>query len=124
MKYLIKYGLVGAVATLIHVTVATLLIYFYKLDIMMANWLAFSTAFLFSYIGNTKIVFEQKMQRNNFVRFLIVSCITFIVITAVSYLGKNYNLNTYLIILTTFLLHTIWTFKINNRSDEYQNFYY
>ena len=121
MKYLIKYGLVGLVATMIHVMVATLLVYLYSLDIIVANWVAFCTAFLFSYIGNTKIVFKQKIQHNNFIKFLIVSSITFLVITVVSYIGKHNSLNSYLIILitaliiplTTFLLHKTWTFKEN-----------
>jgi len=119
MKHLVKYGLVGVTATLIHIIIASMLIYIYNLDIMIASWLAFSVAVFFSYVGNTKIVFEQEIGHINFFKFLLVSLITLFVITIVSYLGKHNNLNPYFTVLitgivtplTTFIIHKSWTFK-------------
>ena len=123
MRYLIKYGLVGVVATSLHISVAILLTYIYALDIVMTNWIAFSVAFFFSYIGNTKFVFEQKVEHQNFIKFFLVSMITLLIITVISYFGKKNQINPYIVIiiisimipLTTFLLHKTWTFKEKNR---------
>lgn len=119
MNYLVKYGLVGIVSTFLHILMATFLIYIYSMNIVYANWFAFISAFSFSYIGNTKFVFKQKVHKQNFKKFLSVSFITFFIITIISYFGKMYQVNSYITIFiiaiviptTTFILHKTWTFK-------------
>jgi len=119
MKYIIRYGLVGLFSTLIHLSIAFLLIYISTINIVLINSIAFSIALLFSYICNLKIVFKLKFCKENFLKFVIVSLITFSIIIIVSYFGEKYNLNPYLIVviitiiipLLTFFLHKSWTFK-------------
>ncbi|MFT7860983.1 MAG: GtrA family protein [Sulfurimonas sp.] len=112
-----KYGIFGIIATLIHLGVASGVIYFFQAGVFVANSVAFFTAFIFSYIFQTLFVFSTSFHLKKFIRFFLVQYGTFLfsyLLSNVITLSNAY-LHTLLIVvimpLITFIIHKFWTFK-------------
>lgn len=68
-----KFAAVGGIATLVHITVAVLLIHFAHWYAVQANALAFATAFFVSFFGHHRWTFRSRLKkRHAFWRFLLV----------------------------------------------------
>ena len=55
---IVRYGLVGGISTFIHFSVASLYIYSISNSVFQANVVGFLTAYIFSYLMQSKLVFQ------------------------------------------------------------------
>ncbi len=73
-----RFGLVGGTATLIHMLLAWFLLGNSLLPALLANLVAFMTAFTFSFSGNYYWTFRQPGQRGKVMRrFFLISATAF-----------------------------------------------
>ena len=111
-----RYVLAGILATGVHLSIAWLLIYLLALSVFMANTMAFFTAFVFSYVLQTKFVFQSRFEWVRFLKFLSVQFAAFLLSFMIASLlpVQNAYVQTFLIVLiiplVTFLIHKFWTF--------------
>lgn len=117
---LFKFGVVGVVATLIHVIIASWLIEgSVQSSVTSANIAAFLVATTFSYVGNTKWSFAKSFNRSNGLRFAVTASIGCVLAFLISWLADNagfhYLVGIALIVLVlpglTFLSHFFWTYR-------------
>jgi len=98
----LRFAVVGATATLIHVAVAIGLIEGEHWHPSVANGAAFIVANLFSYVANTRWSFEAKISMNSWYRFVTVSLVSGLLTVAISWLvaaaGGSYILGIILVI--------------------------
>ena len=114
---LFKYGIIGVVATLIHIGVASAYIYTVNNSLFQSNVAGFLVAFVFSYIMQSVYVFEHAISWRKAARYFIVqfgSLLAAIVISDMFTMLNSY-VKTFLVVvfmpLVTFLIHKFWTFK-------------
>ena len=75
---IMKFGVVGVVATVIDFGVMNLLYYVLGLDILVANTAGFVISLVFNYLASMKYVFEHKedmSRKREFVIFVVLSVI-------------------------------------------------
>ncbi len=75
---IMKFGVVGVVATIIDFAVMNLLYYVLGLDILVANTAGFVISLIFNYLASMKYVFAHKegmSRRREFVIFVVLSVI-------------------------------------------------
>jgi len=114
---IIKYGLLGVIATLIHLLSAWVIIYLFASTVFISNTVAFFIAFSFSYVAQTLYVFNSQFHILKFLKFFTVQFGTFLFsffISNIIVIQSSY-LHTLLIVaimpLITFTIHKFWTFK-------------
>ncbi len=114
---LFKYGLIGGIATLIHIGVASLYLYMVGDSLFLSNVAGFLVAYVFSYIMQSLFVFEHAISWRKAARYFVVqfgSLLTAIMISNMFYMLNSY-LKTFLVVVfmpfVTFLIHKFWTFK-------------
>jgi putative flippase GtrA len=74
IQTLARFGMVGIVATILHLSVALLLYGHFNIAPLLANLLAFLAAFLFSFIGHYLWTFQSQRGRLScLLRFLTIS---------------------------------------------------
>lgn len=79
----IKFGLVGAVATGIHAATFVLLVGWWSVNALAANTIAFAGAVGFSYLGHRHWTFSGDYDaRGSFAKFVVISLIGFAANTA------------------------------------------
>jgi putative flippase GtrA len=118
---LFKFGVIGVVATGVHVVIATIAIKKFTANQIIANCLAFIIASFVSYIGHAKITFNSPMNRASLAKFLVVNGVGFLTALIVSSIAEYYRLPYQLgiaLVVTTvpiasYLLHRLWTFREN-----------
>lgn len=117
-KYkIIRYGLVGGMSTLIHFLTASMYIYFVNSSVFQSNIIGFLVAYVFSYLMQSKFVFEYKINIEKAVKYFIVQFGVLLPAIVVSSLFDDYNsyIKTAIIVillpLITFIIHKFWTFK-------------
>jgi putative flippase GtrA len=112
-----RYVMVGGLATLIHLLVAYMYLYYVEYSLFLSNTIAFFVAFAYSYSYQTLYVFRRKISLINLAKYFIVQLI---MITAAILIIENISIYNYyiktvfvLIIITptSFLLHKFWTFN-------------
>ena len=112
-----RYVMVGGLATLIHLLVAYMYLYYVEYSLFLSNTIAFFVAFAYSFSYQTLYVFRRKISFINLAKFFIVQLI---MITAAMLILDNISIYNYyiktvfvLIIITptSFLLHKFWTFN-------------
>jgi len=116
---LFKYSWVGMGSTLIHVAIASAVIFFCELSATGANTAAFLVAMTFSYTANAKWSFQQDVNLTNGQRFIAVSLISYIIILLVSKTFEHWHLPplysvavvAFIIPLIVFVAHKFWTFN-------------
>ena len=119
---LIRFGLTGGLATLIHITFAFAVIRFVYDNAFIANVLGFSFAFLFSYLAQTLFVFKKRMNWINAARFFLVQFGALLLSQAISNFFPETNSYVKVIIVVcilpviTYLIHRVWTYS--NSADE------
>ncbi len=116
---IIRYGFLGGIATLIHFSVASLYLYFINNSIVQSNITGFLIAYIFSYLMQSKFVFEHKISIEKAIKYFIVQFTSLLLAISLSGLFDDFNsyLRTLIIVvllpLITFVIHKFWTFKTN-----------
>ena len=93
MGQLMRFGVIGVIATVIHVAIALLLHHLIGVSPLWSNAIAFITAWMFSYVGNRVWTFESETRHTRAIpRYFLVSCCGFalnqlIVFVTVSWWG-------------------------------------
>ncbi len=118
---LFKYGIIGGVATLIHIGVASAYIYTVDSSLFRSNVAGFLVAFIFSYVMQSVYVFEHAVSWKKAARYFVVqfgSLLAAIMISDMFTMLNSY-LKTFLVVVfmpfVTFLIHKFWTFKVKER---------
>ncbi|QQX82297.1 GtrA family protein [Shewanella sp. KX20019] len=115
---LIRFAVVGAIATLTHLTLSLLLILEGDFTLISANIIAFVVVFSFSYFTNTSWSFSTHVSFKNFKKYLCVALGNVLFITIVASLfDKESNVVGVVIIAITlpifsFTLQKWWVYKI------------
>ena len=125
IRQLIKFGIIGSLATTVHSLVAFSLIYYFQLSILAVNILGFISAVSISYVGNLIYVFQCRASRDNAMRFIFISGISFIVVVLCSLITQYYDVNKYIAVLIiviilpllNFIFHKYWTFSPIEKKD-------
>ena len=115
----LRFILVGAAATLLHMLVALLLITLVKLSPAMANGLAFLAANFFSYFSNTKWTFKAAVEMKNGRRFFMVSIFAWLCTISIAWgvdkAGGHYLLGLALVVslvpALSFWAHRSFTYR-------------
>lgn len=119
---LVRFGIVGVTATLVHFGVVVLLVETRLLsEPLFANLIAFSCAVWVSYHGHNQWTFQHRRRSSRqFLRFLIVTLAALGLNQAILYLatrplGWDYRIGMLLVILLvplfTYLLARSWVFR-------------
>ncbi len=114
---LVRYGLLGGISTLIHFTIASLYIYFIDSSVFQSNVVGFLVAYVFSYLMQSKYVFEHTVNIEKAIKYFMVQFGALLLAIIVSTLFDSYNsyIRTAIVVvllpLITFLTHKFWTFK-------------
>lgn len=117
-----RFAAMGGVATLTHLIVALTLNERLGLSALTANFLAFTTAILISYLGNHRWTFTRQGRHDHYLpRFLIVALTGMILNQLIVYGivelgGWSYRLALAVVVLIvpliTFSLNRQWVFKM------------
>lgn len=122
---LLKYGILGIIATLIHMLLAFALLHFYNVHLFASNFFGFLVAFLFSYTMQSLYVFEHQLHPKKALRYFLVQLSALLIAYFFSLLFEAANpyIKTLVIIfilpLVTFLIHHFWTF--NTQGPQYES---
>ncbi len=114
---IVRYGVIGAVSTAVHVSVAFLYIYFLHDSLFIANTVGFFTAYWFSYTVQSKYVFEHALSFAKAFKYLVVQFSSLLIAMGISYYVplENSYLQTIIVVVIlpviTFVVHKLWTFK-------------
>lgn len=119
VRRVMTFGLVGVLATGIHVMVASALIAGVGWPAGFANGAAFCVATLASYSLNSRLTFRQAMSRRTLWRFVAVAALGALLSMAISggaeWYGLHYLVGIALVVtslpLLTFLAHSRWTYR-------------
>lgn len=114
---LMRFFIVGAGATLLHLSVAAILFYFaLEWSSYLVNLIAFSFALIFSYIGHKKFTFGK---RGSFIKFILVALGGFLINNVfltimLSYGGSklaSISISTILVPVITYVFSLFWVYK-------------
>jgi len=114
---LVRYGFIGGISTLIHISVASLYIYFINNSLFISNIIGFLVAYIFSYTIQSKFVFEHKVNLNKATKYFLVQIGALILAIFLSDILDGFNsyiksiIVALLLPLVTFFIHKFWTFK-------------
>jgi len=114
---LIRYGFIGGISTLIHISGASIYIYFITNSLLQSNIVGFLIAYIFSYTIQSKFVFESQISKERALRYFIVQILALFVAISISDILSQYNsyiktvIVAMLLPLVTFFVHKFWTFK-------------
>ena len=112
----VRYGIIGTISTGIHVTAAFSFIYFVNQSLFLSNMVGFSWAYLFSYISQSKFVFESGISFKKAFKYLLVQLFALLLSIELSNMAEEFNiyLKVLLVVIIlpvfTFFIHKIWTF--------------
>lgn len=113
---IVRFGLVGGIATLIHIAAAFIYLYFLGDQVFVANLTGFSCAFGFSYLMQTRFVFSSRVRLDNASKFFIIQFAALLISQMISELDAEANsyyrvlFVAILLPLVTFFIHRGWTF--------------
>ncbi len=113
---IVRYGVVGGISTFIHFLFAFLYIYSINNSVFQSNIVGFLIAYVFSYLMQSKFVFEHKVNIEKAVKYFIVQFGALLMAIAMSNLFeyKSYIRTVIIVVLLpliTFVIHKFWTFK-------------
>ena len=121
MSSFLCFGLVGAFATLIHVSIFMMLVEIIGVSPVLASIPSFLVAMLFSYAANHRWTFQASTLHAIYLpRFSLVSVTgmsinVFITYMVVNLLGLEYGVALVMVVtsipILTYLLNKNWTFK-------------
>jgi len=114
---IVRYAIVGGISTFIHIFIASLYIYFVKDSVFQSNTIGFLVAYVFSYLVQSKLVFEHAVSTQKAIKYFIVQFSSLLLAILPSEIFDSYNsyLRTLIVAvllpLITFIMHKFWTFK-------------
>lgn len=119
---IIRFGVIGAAATVVHMSVAFVLYYGLDFAPLMANPIAFLIAWCVSYTGQFKWTFKDSgaQHKSSAPKFFAVSVLSLVLSQIVvwftaQYLGLPFYLAMICVVLSvpivTFLLSKFWVFR-------------
>ena len=117
---LIRYALIGGISTLVHISIASLYIYFIYDSLFQSNIMGFLVAYIFSYTIQSKFVFEREISRDRAIKYFLVQVGALVVAILLSDILDGFNsyiksiIVALLLPLVTFFIHKFWTFKGEN----------
>lgn len=119
MHRLISFALVGLLATVIHVAVASVLITALGWRAALANGAAFCVATSASYALNSRLTFQQALSGRTLQRFLAVAVaglgLSMLISGAAERFGMHYLGGIGLVVtsvpLLSYLAHSRWTYR-------------
>tara|TARA_R110001583_G_scaffold84835_2_gene222772 strand:+ start:2335 stop:2739 length:405 start_codon:yes stop_codon:yes gene_type:complete len=114
---IVRYGFTGVVATGIHMLVAFACLYWWVVNLWLANVLGFISAFVFSYTVQSLLVFKRRLALKNASIFFLVQFSALLV--SITLADTLTELNNYLRVVViafllpmiTFVVHKFWTFS-------------
>ena len=115
MMKLLRFGLVGVLATTVHIAVALSLVSGLAWALPAANVLAYGVALLVSYTGHSLWVFRHPLQRRRFLLFVLVNSVSLVVIAGLSWLAEYYQLDPELAVVLIALLVPLVSFGLHSR---------
>ncbi|MGR9072608.1 MAG: GtrA family protein [Gammaproteobacteria bacterium] len=114
-----KFGAVGLVATIVHISIAIIMIRFWQCNLFQANIAAYSVAMLFSFVFNSRWSFNRQLSTSLFLRFFTANSAVLGVIMGgslfLTYFRTDPVVGTFLIALcsplVSFTAHKFWTYS-------------
>lgn len=122
LRQALFFGVVGIIATIIHVAVAYALLSMGTVNPYVCNALGACSAIAFSFFGNANVTFGFKgKQSEAFRRFLAQSALNFVltslILLGVEASGRPYWLYVVIVVLTvppiSFAISKLWVFREN-----------
>jgi putative flippase GtrA len=113
---IVKYGIVGIVSTLIHIGAASVFVRFFYESLIVSNSVGFLTAFIFSYVCQSKFVFDTNLTCKKALKFFLVQSVSLILAVKTTELMENFSIYlkilivAFLLPLFAFFIHKLWTF--------------
>jgi putative flippase GtrA len=125
---LLRFGLVGVSAALVHFTLVVLMVELHWLQPLVANVAAFGFAFQVSYWGHRRFTFSGTRQRHGvaFPRLLLVSILAFMANESMFYIlmaefDLPYTLALILVLsilpLVVFTANKLWVFELSGKAE-------
>lgn len=117
VKRLVGYGLVGGVSTSIHVACAYLLIGLFGASLIVSNFVGFLSAYLFSYLAQSRLVFAQAISYRKAAKYFLVQVLSLSIALCLAPFINGYSIYwktvviALLLPLITYVIHSIWTFR-------------
>ncbi|SFV62767.1 hypothetical protein MNB_SV-9-1287 [hydrothermal vent metagenome] len=114
---IVRYGFIGGISTLIHISIASLFIYFVSNSLFLSNITGFLVAYIFSYTIQSKFVFENKISLEKAIKYFLVQIGALIIAILLSDILNEFNsyiksiIVAFLLPLVTFFIHKFWTFR-------------
>lgn len=114
---IIKYGIIGAFSSLIHIGAASVFVRFFYESLLIANCVGFLTAFTFSYVCQSRLVFNAALTCKKAVMFFLVQSVSLILAVTTAELMENFSIYFKILIVAfllpvfTFFIHKVWTFS-------------
>lgn len=114
---IVRYGLIGAFSTLIHITMAFLTIYYVNDSIFISNCIGFLSAFGFSYLLQSTLVFQHAISYHKALKYFVVQFVSLLLSIGISDFAPldNAYIKVLLVViilpLTTYFIHKVWTFS-------------
>ena len=114
---IVRFALVGGMATFTHITVAFMFIRLVANEVFLANLLGFGCAFGLSYFLQSLFVFRKNTSWKNASRFFLVQLTGLLIAQLISQLLVAYSpyyrilFVVFLIPLVTYFIHKIWTYN-------------
>jgi len=114
---LTRYAIVGVIATIIHLFIATIYIRYIHDDLLFSNVIGFILAYIFSYLMQSKYVFEHKVSLAKASKYFIVQFGALLISVFISDTLDDFNtyIKTIIVLvimpIITFTTHKLWTFK-------------
>lgn len=116
-KYkIIRYLFLGSISTAIHLLVAMLYISFIKESLVEANVIAFLIAYIFSYLMQSKYVFNNNISVKKAMKYFVIQFSSLLISLFISsFFTYDIYMKTLITVmvlpLITYLIHKFWTFK-------------
>ncbi len=111
-----RYGVIGGISTLVHLGVASAVIYYLTPSLLISNTLGFLVAFLFSYTMQSRLVFNHALSWRKAARYFLIQFGALLISIGISNtFPYDSYIKTFLVIvfmpMVTYLFHKFWTFK-------------
>lgn len=115
-----RFGVVGLLATALHIALVSLLVETRVCEAVAANGLAFIGANLSGYVANTRWSFAQRLSFASWQRYLLVSLagwlLSMLIAALVQRAGGHYLLGVALVVsvvpVANFLGHRLYTYRL------------
>lgn len=116
-----RFALIGGINTLIHAALLTGFMELVVVSVVIANFLAFMMANVFSYFMNCNFTFKVKPSLKGYAKFISSSLLALIITLSISslvaYLGYHYLIGFLFVILLvpiiSFFMMKFWAFNKN-----------